>query len=104
MVINRLSVSMKSAAHSFMTAAMILETFYGKSKSKRLVNIMICKVLIMLHRNYKRPELKKLRKKLALNHAIILFFKEPSISSVFWSSSYSCQGSNSKLKDGVQIV
>ena len=65
---------MKSAAHNCMIIVMILVALSGNSRLNSEVNITIWSVLIMPHKNYKKPELKKLRRKLALNHAIRLFF------------------------------
>ena len=66
-------MSVKSEAHSCIIIPMILVALSGNSRLNSKVSITIWSVLIMLHKNYRKPELKKLMRKLALNHAIRLF-------------------------------
>ena len=52
----------------------------------------------MLHKNIRKPELKKVKKKLALNQAAKPFFVAPAIASMAACASKSCFGSNLSSK------
>ena len=81
------SVSVTSEAHSFMIIVMIFVALSGNSRLNSEVSITIWSVLIMLHKNYKKPELKKLRRKLVVNHAIRPFLAISSVEVIMAFSS-----------------
>ena len=81
-----LSVSMNSAAHNFMTVVIIFDALEGISKLKSDVSIMICRELIMLHKNMSKPEKNMLSIKLAPNQVISEFDAASPIAAIKSSS------------------
>ena len=63
-------MSARSAEHILMIIVMIPVALSGNSRLNSEVSITIWSVLIMLHKNCRKPELKILMTKLALNQNI----------------------------------